>query len=155
MSSEMQRIYNQLQQAFDGEPWHGSSMMLLLTGIRAAKALAKPVSQVHSIWELILHITAWRNFAIAKLSGQVSFDISTAEQDWPAIIHTDEQAWQKALQDLQTSQQRLLELMKEVKDVLLEEIVPGRKYTFYVLLHGIIQHDLYHCGQIALLKKHF
>ncbi len=112
MPSETQRIYNQLQQAFNGEPWHGSSMMHLLAGIRAAQALARPMTSAHTIWELVLHITAWRNFTIAKLSGHASFDITTPEQDWPAIAHTDEQAWQQALQDLQTSQQRLLELKR-------------------------------------------
>jgi hypothetical protein len=63
--------------------------------------------------------------------------------------------WVKTLEELETSQHRLLEALKDFDSSKLYEAVPhgSYNYNFYTLLHGIIHHDLYHAGQIALLKK--
>jgi uncharacterized damage-inducible protein DinB len=98
-------------------------------------------------------MTAWRTFTWEKVRGNASYDITSAEQDWPPVNTTDEQAWQQALHGLQQSQEHLLGVLKQSGDELLDKIVPGRTYTYYVLLLGIIQHDLYHAGQLILLKK--
>jgi uncharacterized damage-inducible protein DinB len=154
MQTEIKRIISLLQATFKGDPWHGSSLMSMLTHITAEQAQAKPYIQIHSIWELVLHMIAWRRFTWQKLSGNRDYDINTPEQDWPSVALTDEQAWQQTLDDLRQSQHILLERIMELEDAFLDTVVPGRAYTFYVLLQGIIQHDVYHSGQIALLKKH-
>jgi uncharacterized damage-inducible protein DinB len=87
------------------------------------------------------------------MASDKTFDILHADQDWPSIKESDENSWQKDLQVLENSQQALLLALNRMNDGNLGEIVSGREYTFYTLLHGIIQHDLYHIGQIALLKK--
>jgi uncharacterized damage-inducible protein DinB len=87
------------------------------------------------------------------MASDKTFVILHADQDWPSIKESDENSWQKDLQVLENSQQALLLALNRMNDGNLGEIVSGREYTFYTLLHGIIQHDLYHIGQIALLKK--
>jgi uncharacterized damage-inducible protein DinB len=154
MQTEIKRIISSLQATFKGDPWHGSSVMSILTHITAEQAQARPSIQIHSIWELVLHMIAWRRFTWQKLSGNRDYDISTPEQDWPPVNRTDEPAWQQTLDDLRQSQHMLLEKIMELEDEFLDTVVPGRAYTFYVLLQGIIQHDVYHSGQIILLKKH-
>jgi uncharacterized damage-inducible protein DinB len=153
MPTEINRISQLLQATFNGEPWHGSSVMHTLAGITATQAAARPLTHIHSIWELVLHMTAWRTFAREKLRGNAAYDITGTEQDWPPVVRTDAQAWQQALLNLEQSQQHLLDVLNQCGDELLDKQVPGRKYTCYVLLQGIIHHDLYHAGQIALLKK--
>lgn len=154
MNTEAERIRNLLQSTYEGEPWHGSSVKSIINGITPQQANTRVLTECHSIWELVLHITAWRNFAWQKLTGNSSFDISSLEQDWPPVKQTDMDSWQAALQNLEQSQQSLIQVLKNTDDDKLNEVVPGRNYSFYVLLHGIIQHDLYHAGQIAMLKKH-
>jgi uncharacterized damage-inducible protein DinB len=153
MQTEVNRIYHLLDSTFSGDPWHGSSVMHILSEITAVQAGKAILMQGHTIWQLVLHMTAWRTFTWHKLNGNAGYDILSPAEDWPAVSQTDEQAWQQTLLDLRKSQQALLEVVKGLDDVSLDKIVPGRSYTCYVLLHGIIQHDLYHSGQIALLKK--
>lgn len=153
MNTELNRIRGMLQATFDGDPWHGSAVMHILSGISASQASAKPVAHVHSIWELVLHMTAWRIFTCEKFRGNASYDITHTEQDWPMVKNTDGEAWLQALHNLKQSQLDLLEVLEQPADDLLDKVVPGRSYNYYVLLQGIIQHDLYHSGQIALLKK--
>jgi uncharacterized damage-inducible protein DinB len=155
MQTEINRIHQLLISTFNGDPWHGSAVMYILSGITAQQAIAQPFANNHHIWGLALHMVAWRKFTLEKLRGNAAYSISTPEQDWPAVAQTDEQAWQQTLQDLRQSQQALLETIQRLDDEWLDKVVPGKSYTFYVLLHGIIQHDLYHSGQIALLKKQF
>jgi uncharacterized damage-inducible protein DinB len=153
MNAEAERIRNLLKSTYDGHPWHGSSLKSILSNITPQQANARVLSECHTIWELVLHITAWRNFAWNKLTGNSSFDINSPEQDWPLVNHIDTNSWLAAQQNLEQSQQSLVQELKSINDEKLYEVVSGRNYSFYVLLHGIIQHDLYHAGQISMLKK--
>jgi uncharacterized damage-inducible protein DinB len=153
MNTEVSRISHLLQETYEGSPWHGSPVKQVLQGINARQAARRVLPDTHTIWELVLHITAGRNFALQKMASDKTFDILHADQDWPSIKESDENSWQKDLQVLENSQQALLLALNRMNDGNLGEIVSGREYTFYTLLHGIIQHDLYHIGQIALLKK--
>jgi uncharacterized damage-inducible protein DinB len=155
MTTELHRITSLLRATFEGEPWHGPSVKSTLKEITASQASDRPLSACHTIHELISHMTAWRTFTSEKLSGQGEYDITTSEQDWPATVNDSEDAWQQTLLKLENSQQQLLAALSKATDDKLRETVLGRKYDFYFLLHGIIQHDLYHLGQIAMLKKAF
>jgi hypothetical protein len=101
----------------------------------------------------VKYVTAWRIFALEKLRGNAEYDIATPEQDWPPVGTINETRWQEILGELSVSQGQLLETLSLINDEKLLEIVPGREYDFYFLLHGVIQHDFYHLGQMALLKK--
>jgi uncharacterized damage-inducible protein DinB len=154
MNTEVSRISRLFQETYEGSPWHGSPVKQVLKGISARQAAMQVLPDTHTIWELVRHIIAWRNFAFQKMAGDKTFDILHAEQDWPYIQEMDEKSWQKDLLALEYSQQTLLQALYKMNNGNLQEIVPGRQYTFYTMLHGIMQHDLYHTGQIALLKKH-
>src|SRR5262249_19792104 len=106
----------------------------------------------HSIWEIVHHVIAWERIVKRRLEGEMLQEIPD-EMNFPPVIDTGEQAWQATLQSLGESNQELREAIKRIDDSQLEEIVPGMNYSNYFMLHGVIQHDLYHAGQIALLKK--
>ncbi len=147
MASEIERIMRLLEKTFDKQPWYGSSIMDVLD-MDPAKATQR-LTHGHSIIELILHMTTWRKFATSRLQGDHSFEVSD-EMNFPFTG-----TWEEAMSDLQKSQRTLMEAVKSFPEDRLCELVPSntQKYTYYTLLHGILHHDIYHLGQIALLKK--
>ncbi|HWG59551.1 MAG TPA: DinB family protein [Candidatus Acidoferrales bacterium] len=148
---ETNRILDQMGRAFAGDAWHGPSLMRLLDGIAAEDASRHPLPQAHSIWELVHHVSAWKGIVLHRLMGQAGE--VTAERDWPPVWDTSEIAWRRALESLAESQERLAEFAAGVTDEQLDEMPRGCEHTRYAMLHGVVQHDLYHAGQIAVLKK--
>jgi uncharacterized damage-inducible protein DinB len=148
---EIERIKDQLKRAFEGEAWHGPSIRELLADVTAEKAAAKPLAGAHSIWEVVLHIAAWEGAVRRRLAGE-TIELST-EEDWPPVTDTSEAAWRGALATLENGHHELRRTISRLDDSQLEDIVSGQRYSVYFTLHGVIQHDLYHAGQIALLKK--
>ena len=151
MPSEVARIQNQLQRAFEGEAWHGPSLMELLADVDATKAAARPIAEGHSIWELVLHIAAWDKAVADRLLGGRG-PVSTAE-NFPAVIDTSEVAWQSAIETMKENHHKLSEAMAQVEETRLDAPVVEGMSSAYVHMHGAVQHDLYHAGQIAILKK--
>jgi uncharacterized damage-inducible protein DinB len=149
--SEIQRILDQLERACEGNAWHGPSVRELLKDISAQQAATKSVPASHSIWEIVLHITAWQDVARRRL-GEVVIDLPP-QLDWPPVADTSEAAWRQAIENLTHSKQKLHRAISQLDDERLSDPVPGKDYSIYVLLHGVIQHNLYHAGQIAILKK--
>lgn len=152
--SEASRIADQLRRAFDGEAWHGDSVFEILRDVPAAKASARPIAGAHTIWELVLHIKAWDGAVLRRLGG-AAVQLSEAE-NFPPVTDTSETAWNRALAEARRAHEKLVETVTALPDSRLDEMVPGKQgahYTFYYMLHGVVQHELYHAGQIAILKK--
>ncbi len=150
--TEITRIVAQMQGAFSGEAWHGPALQELLAKISAAQAAAQPFPHVHSIWEITLHIAVWKRIVRRRWQGEVVVEAPPAE-DWPAVRATNKIAWATTQKELLLVHQELLEAVTPGPDARLDEIVPGQKISNYVMLHGVIQHDLYHAGQIAVLHR--
>lgn len=152
-NSECLRIADQLRRAFEGEAWHGPALKELLEGVSAKQANARPIPGAHSIWELVLHIAVWVEASEASLRGVPMPKIVGTVEDWPVVKDASATSWAKANERLFEAGKKLAQAIAQFSDERLPEIVPGRKYDFYHLFHGIVQHSLYHAGQIALLKK--
>jgi len=150
--SEAERIADQLRRAMQGEAWHGPSLQEILAGVTAAQAAARPVGGAHTIWEIVLHIAAWEGIVLRRLGGEKLIEVGE-EVNWPPVGEKNEAAWQRALAALEAGNRRLRDTIAQLPDERLRERVPGKQDNFYLELHGIVQHDLYHAGQIALLKK--
>ncbi|HYV82943.1 MAG TPA: DinB family protein [Pyrinomonadaceae bacterium] len=153
--SEVDRIRDQFRRAFEGEAWHGPAVLALLDGVTAEQAAAHPISGAHSIWELTLHIAAWERACLRRLNNDPA-QLSDAE-DWEPVNDTSEAAWEATKRGLIDNHRELLEAIASVDDARLNEpIMTHPEIPFssvYVTLHGGVQHDLYHAGQIAMLKK--
>jgi uncharacterized damage-inducible protein DinB len=144
---ETQKIISLLQKSFNGPAWHGPAVMEVLTTITPDKATNK-ISTSHSIIELVMHMTVWRVFVTKRLLGDNAFEVSE-EENFPK--ETD---WPSALNALLQSQEELVKALNSFSEKRLSDIVPTRTYDFNTMLYGIIQHDIYHTGQIVLLTKH-
>jgi uncharacterized damage-inducible protein DinB len=149
--SEPARIADQLRRAFYGEAWYGDALFEILDGVSAAQAAARPVKHAHSIWELVLHVAAWDGVARRRLAGE-TVELSD-EQNFPPVQDTSEGAWRRALERVRQVHDDLIKDVVALPDSRLCENVPGTKYDIYRLLHGAVQHELYHAGQVAILKK--
>jgi uncharacterized damage-inducible protein DinB len=150
--SESARIADQLRRAHEGKAWHGPSLSELLSGVSAAQAIVRPKAGVHNIWELVAHIIAWERVGIRRLAGEAVHTIAD-EVDFPTIIQADSGRWQQTLDELASLNRELIDAILRLDDSQLAAHVPGQKVSVYGTLHGIIQHNLYHAGQIAILKK--
>ncbi|MCI0329409.1 MAG: DinB family protein [candidate division Zixibacteria bacterium] len=149
--TEIERISDQLKRAFEGGAWHGPSVKEVLEGVTAEKAAARPISGAHSIWELVLHIAVWEDAVKRWVRGETHN--VTNELDWQKVKDTNEAAWKKTLENLETGHMELRATISRLSDGELDKILKEPKPSVYDLLHGVIQHDLYHAGQIAVLKK--
>ncbi|MFY9841812.1 MAG: DinB family protein [Terriglobales bacterium] len=151
---ETPRIADQLRRAFDGEAWHGDSLFEILEGVTAEQASPRPIKGAHTIWELVLHIAAWDGAVLRRMGG-TAVSLSDAE-NFPPVADTSEASWRDALAQARRLHHDLVAAVAEFPDSRLYDMVPGKEgahYTFYYMLHGVVQHELYHAGQIALLKK--
>jgi len=143
---EVERIEKQLARTYSGDPWHGPSLRSVLEDVDVAAANARPIEGAHSIAELAAHILTWREEALRRLEGNGD-DVPVAG-NWPEPLE-----WSALLERLDRSHDALTKAVGALDDGVLDEKVKGRRESYYVLLQGIIHHDLYHAGQIAILKK--
>jgi uncharacterized damage-inducible protein DinB len=152
--SETARLADQIRRAFDGEAWHGDPLLEILQGVNATMAAARPIQNAHSIWELVLHIAAWDG-AVLKRTGGTAIHLS-GEQNFPPVKDTSDAAWHRAIEATKQTHTELVKAVAAFPDSRLQEQVPGKTesyYNFFYMFSGIVQHELYHAGQIALLKK--
>ena len=153
MKKEIELLIGQLKDSYEGEPWFGRNAKALLGEVDEEMAFQKLHGQ-HSILELVWHMCTWREFTIHCLQASSDHDLKYFEKlDWRELNHTNRSLWQEGLAKLETTQTALLSLLQQQEDSLLEQNVSERQYNYRKLLNGIIQHDIYHLGQIAYVVK--
>jgi uncharacterized damage-inducible protein DinB len=158
-SSQRDFLVDQLERAHAGDPWHGSSRATLLADITADEARRHPGPGVHSIWELVLHMTAWTREVTRRLQGRTASEPEMG--DWPALPDLpDERAWRAALSALDQAHIAMRDIVRALDVSRLatrvgDERSPalGSGVTFAQTINGLVQHDAYHSGQIAVVKK--
>ncbi|MGI8732663.1 MAG: DinB family protein [Pyrinomonadaceae bacterium] len=148
---ETERIREQLKRAFTGDAWHGPSVLELLENVTASQAAARPITGAHSIWELVLHIGAWEDACRRRLTGDRAE--LPDEENWPPVDEISNDAWAQTLVALRQGHDRFSEAIAAVDEARLDEPILEGMTTVYATLHGAVEHDLYHAGQIAILKK--
>lgn len=146
------RFADQLRRAFEGDAWHGDSLLEILEGVDAKTAAARPIAGAHSIWELVLHIAAWDGAVLRRMHADVPVELDD-EENFPAVTNQSEAGWQDAKRHARHTHENLIKSVAEFPESRLGETIPGKDYDFTNMLMGVVQHELYHAGQIALLKK--
>jgi uncharacterized damage-inducible protein DinB len=149
---ESRRIADQLRYAFEGEAWHGPALLQLLKDVDSSTASSHPLPDTHSVWELVLHIAAWDDAVNRRIVAGKAVKLSNAK-NFPPVKDKSPAAWKNAIAHLKETHAALIKTVAALPDRRLGERVPGKKYNIYFMLHGVVQHELYHAGQIAILKK--
>lgn len=154
MNTETARITKLLKNNWEGPMWYGTNLKAILANIKWEKAFEKPNPNSHNIYELVNHMYCWRKFVLEHLRGNTSYTVAlNSELDWITDYNRNEASWKEALDELEKNQKVLVEAFEKFSDKKLEESVPGKKFNWYVLIHGCIHHDIYHSAQINILKK--
>jgi uncharacterized damage-inducible protein DinB len=154
---ELDRLRRGLEATLDGDPWYGLAVAAILDGVSAEGAAARPIPEAHSIWELVLHMTSWVNETNRRLRG--GGHAEPVEGDWPAVGELTAASWQAARAALATAHGTLAATLTSMDVGELEHQIgtqvdaAGQPVTRYQTILGLLQHDAYHAGQIALLKK--
>jgi uncharacterized damage-inducible protein DinB len=152
MSRECERLETQLRLSFEGGAWHGPSVLESLDGVSAEAAFAHPIAGAHSIWELVVHLSAGYRLVLRRLQGDGRQ--LTAEEDWPSVAAPTPTAWQDAIRTLRELNGELRRAVRDFDAERLDDpLVPEPPYTAYTQFIGMTQHDLYHAGQIVLLRR--
>lgn len=150
--SEIERMVDQLKRAQEGPAWHGPSIKESLSGVNATMAARKPIAGAHSIWEIVLHIAAWERAVTTRVKEGKRVELTETE-DWPTVESQDEAAWRELLSSLEKVHRSLRVSIGSLSDESIDQMLEGDRWAVYQTIHGVIQHDLYHAGQISLLKR--
>jgi uncharacterized damage-inducible protein DinB len=151
-------LSQKLLTVWNGEPWYGSSSSAILKGVTADEALAHPLPGAQSIWETLLHLTAWTEETTSRMTGGESK--APSRGDWPAVKGSTQDDWMAAQIELLNARKALLASIEQAHEESLFLQVPktgetghGSGATRAGTVSGLADHDVYHLGQIALLKK--
>jgi len=153
MNKEIQYIISTLQNTLEGDPWYGRSLYAILEEVEPACVFINPDEKGHALIELLYHTIDWAQFVQNRLEENPDkkaayFD----EMDWREIdptVHT----WKNGLKEFKSAHQRIIELLQTKEDSFLASPVKERTYNMRFMLHGLIQHNIYHLGQMAYVKK--
>lgn len=149
---ETQRIQKLFEDLYKGDPWLDVTLAGTLSKITAVQAAQKPNPEWNSIWEITNHLINWRENVLKRVKGNV---VTTPGNNYfTYIIDTSEFAWQQTLRRLHDSQEAWVELLNKQHEDDLDKMYPANNHTYADHIHGIIQHDAYHLGQIVMIAKH-
>lgn len=148
--NEIERIVERYDQTLSGDAWYGYPVWTILEGIDAQCAATELFPGTHTIWQLVMHMEFWERIAVRRLAAPV-----TPEEagNFPATPAPNEAAWQKTLESFRTSNREFRQSILPLDAATLDQTTPGGQHSFRYELVGVIEHHIYHAGQIALLKK--
>lgn len=153
MNKEILYIAKALETTLNGEPWYGRPIVSLLQEIDPSSIYTKPAKNAHSLADLLYHMITWAEFTLKRLQGDQQFDNEWFDRiDWrniDPVIHN----WADGVKLFRQLNEQIIANLQTRDDEFLKEIVDFREYNFRFLLNGYIQHNIYHIGQIAYVKK--
>ena len=149
--NEAHRIQTLFTDLYHGQPWLDVTLQETLSGITPEQANKRPIPNGNTIWEILNHIIAWRQNVLKRVQGE-RVD-SPADNYINKITDTSQDAWRHTLKALENTQKEWLYFLSTFNEADFEKVYPANKHSYYKHIHGIIQHDAYHLGQIVLLAK--
>lgn len=149
--TEIERLADEHRRALRGGAWHGPALLEALDGVSAEIASRRPIAEAHTIWEIVRHIETWDRVVLRRIHGE-TFDPSP-DEDWPPAREKDEPSWQRDVASMIGTHEELNRAILTLTPQTLEvPVAPGRPALFH-MVYGAVQHELYHAGQIAILRK--
>jgi uncharacterized damage-inducible protein DinB len=148
--SEIARIADLLEQTFEGTPYYGPSVLGAFENVTGEVAAQRPCWSAHSIWDLVAHLTGELDYAHAVIQGTAGPWVE-GETTWPRIGDTSEAAWQEAIERLKKANRALVRAVRQLEESILDKEPIRVRGPYYLMLHGTMQHSIFHSGQISLL----
>lgn len=140
------------------DPWHGASLKEVIESCSVKKVFQKPITNAHSIIELVLHLNSWTEEILSRMEDNLPSE--PINGDWPISKDETEEYWDEVKLNLYANTKKLISVLENISDEKLNKIVGeernallGTGFTFEEMIVGLLQHNAYHAGQISLLKK--
>ena len=153
----IQMLLRILDQGFERKSWHGTNLRGSLRGVTAEEAAWRPAPDRHNIWEEAVHAAYWKYSVARRLSGGARGSFPLQGSDWfPRPFDPDspsERAWKEDLELLGRMHRELREAVEALPDEALDQVPPGSKTRLDDMISGVAFHDIYHAGQIQILKR--
>src|SRR5258705_2279441 len=153
MNKEVLSIATSFENTLSSQPWFGRSVYEILEEVDETKAYTRPNGTEHSLMDLLWHMNTWAEFTLANLEKRNPKELKAIEaNDW-RDIDPKKHTWKDGLEQLKATHAKIIELLNQNDDSFLSDMVPNRSYNFHYMLNGLVQHNIYHLGQVAYLKK--
>jgi uncharacterized damage-inducible protein DinB len=153
-----EKLSNELQKVLSGNPWYGNPVYQIIEQVSFEAAFEKTAGAAHTIAGIVLHMLAWTEEVMDRMNGMTAGVPSSG--DWPPTGASDEQKWQNYVNDLKLVNVNLLGLIQNFPEEKWNEQVNdernrelGNGVSYEELVSGLIQHHIYHSGQIAILNR--
>lgn len=149
--TEIERTIDRYERVLEGDAWHGDPVWKILADISPEVASRRPSAGVHTIWELVEHMTFWETVVRQRLAGSRAKPELT--RNFPAMPATTQENWRKTLEAFRKSNEEFRDALAKLYETQLDQPLSSAEKTVYIEVNGVIEHDLYHAGQIAVLRK--
>jgi hypothetical protein len=153
-TSSIDLVLAMIDQAYDAKSWHGPNLRGSIRGVEAAVAAQRPAADRHCIWEVVVHAAYWKYTVRRRLLGEKRGSFPRKGSNWfPAPVPLSESAWEEAVALLEQTHRSMRQAVAALAPANLAVTPAGSKTSNFALLSGIAAHDVYHAGQIQLLKR--
>ena len=148
---ESERLVDQYDRNLGGDAWHGDNVWKILEAVRPEQAFQRVLPGSHTIWELVAHMTFWETEVCRRLRSQPGQP--EEELNFPPMPEATDENWRKVLDEFRHSNEEFRSEVLKLRDTDLDQPLSSPTRTVYVEVNGVIQHHLYHAGQIAILRN--
>ena len=146
-------LLDALDEGFDKKSWHGPNLRGSLRGLSARQAAWRPARGRHNSWEIAVHAAYWKYAVRRVIKGEKRGSFSVPGSNWFARpVTVSEAAWRKDVALLVQEHRLLRDAVSRLRPADLARVTKG-KNTLGRLIRGVAAHDVYHAGQIRLLKR--
>ena len=153
-ASEIRLLLRMLDEAFSVKTWHGPNLKGSLRGLTASAAAWRPGPRRHNIWEIAVHAAYWKYVARRRLLGEKRGSFTLKGSNWfLRPLELSEKAWKIDLALLEQEHLKLMAAVAGLRPASLTLVPATGKTSNLALIYGVANHDVYHAGQIQLLKR--
>jgi hypothetical protein len=157
MTPRLDQLLAIIDRAYDTPSWHGTNLRGSVRRVTAAQAAWRPAPARHNIWEIVVHAAYWKYAVARRFTGSRRGSFRLKGSNWferpMGTAQVTEKAWKSDVDLLNDMHATLRSVVRGLSDKDLARTPPGKKVSNFDLLAGIAAHDLYHAGQIQLLKR--
>lgn len=156
MSPEIAQLVAILDQAYNKTSWHGTNLRGSLRRVTPTQAAWRPGPARHNIWEIAVHAAYWKYAVARRFTGGTRGSFPLKGSNWfgrPEAGQTADAAWKQDLQLLDDMHNALRNAVMRLSPRDLPKTPAGKKVSNFAVISGAAAHDLYHAGQIQLLKR--
>jgi len=157
MKERINDLISQMTEIQEGKPWIGSNFSKKMKPVTEEDFFRRPMRNMHSPAEIISHLTTWRKETLIKLKTGKGSLTDDHPSNWKDLEVLKSIGQTKLMADYNNSLSGILTFLEGQNDVFLQETYYDGdfkdEYTYAWLLQGMLQHDIYHLGQIGYIVK--